>query len=177
MALSVHLIGGGGLARDMMACFGTQVVFEGIWDDGLTPGSLVNGIPVKGNLEALESGKEQFNIIVAIGRTSLRRSIFERLKAAGHRFPVLVHERAYLGDTERIQLEEGVVIFPEAVLTTDIQIGANTLIHVGCSLHHDFEAGRHCVIMPGSRFTGGAKLGDEVFIPPGTVVAGAERIS
>lgn len=157
-----------------MACFKQQVVFSGIWDDGLTPGSEVNGVPVQGNLKTLLSSASPQTVVIAIGRPDLRRSIYERLKAAGHHFPVLIHNRAFLGDTERIRLDEGVVIFPEAVLTTDIKIGANTLIHVGCSLHHDFEAGKHCLIMPGSRFTGGAKLGDEVFIAPGTILASAE---
>lgn len=159
-----------------MACFRNQIDIAGIWDDGIQPGTFVHGIRVMGGLEELCSSPQAYPLVIALGRPELRSKVYHRLKEAGHHFPTLIHNRAYVGDASRIRLGEGVVIFPEAVLTADIVIGANTLIHVGCSLHHDFEAGKHCMIMPGSRFTGGAKLGDEVFIPPGTILAGPERI-
>ena len=49
----IQLIGGGGLAKDIIACFQEEITISGIWDDGLEPGSRFLGIPVLGSVTTL----------------------------------------------------------------------------------------------------------------------------
>lgn len=163
--IKIAIIGAGGLGRDLRSLLlgSGPYEFAGFWDDntGSHP-------EVKGNIQALKDQVAQQHVLIAVGNPQIRKKLYEELSKLNHlSFPTIVHEQAFLGDKSTIQLGEGTVVFPGAVLTTDIKIGENVIIHAGCSLHHDTRIGAHSVIMPGVRISGGAQLGDESFVGSG----------
>lgn len=168
--INYHILGAGGLARDLAAFIHHSGLAEvaGFWDDHLEPGTHVGPAEVLGTLDDLMEVKGEKNLLIAVANTGIRKRWFEQFSEMDHfRFPNFIHPTALLADPARITLGKGVVILPHAVLSTDIQIGHNVLLHVACSLHHDAQVGSHSVLMPGSRITGGAILGENSFLSPG----------
>jgi hypothetical protein len=141
----------------------------GFVDDALNPGTLINGIPVLGNLQWLKT-QQNASVALCIGNPEIRKKILLQLSDYALNWPNIIHPGAILYDAQRIQLGKGIFIGQGSILTTDIQIGDHSFIHLGCSLHHDTRIGQNCVLMPGVRITGGAKLTNHTFLPTGSCI-------
>jgi NDP-sugar pyrophosphorylase family protein len=172
----LHIIGSGGLGSDLVACFRDEIVIAGFWDDGAVKGSTTEDVSVLGNIDDLLNSRDVLNVVIAVGNTLLRKTIFDKIKKSHHNFQTLIHSTAGIFNKSSVVLNEGVIIFPGAHLTTRINIGENCLIHIGCSLHHDVYLGAHSVMMPGSRITGNAIVGNEVFMKANTAVTNGMKI-
>ncbi|MCK6601717.1 MAG: acetyltransferase [Bacteroidetes bacterium] len=106
-------------------------------------------------------------LLVAIG-SSERRHLIAVLEAAGARFDTLIHPTAYVG--REVMIETGVQIGPGCILTTEIRVGAHSILNIGCSLSHDVTLGRMCTLSPGVRLAGKVTAGPGVFFGIGAVV-------
>jgi len=111
--------------------------------------------------------RSRYLLIVAIGSPE-RRHLIAGLEAAGARFDTLIHPTAYIG--REVIIEEGVQIGPGCILTTEIRVGAHSILNVGCSLSHDVTLGRMCTLSPGVRLAGKVTAGQGVFFGIGAAV-------
>lgn len=150
--MKVAIIGGGGLAKEIISCFHPYVSFEEVWDDALPEGDEFYSIPVKGSLKHIP---ENYSLpfVIGVGNPSTRRKIFEFLKKKKYVLETLHHPQAIRYDSARIQIGEGSILMPGSYLTTDICLEENVLLHIGAGLHHDVRIKAHSVLMPGSRIT------------------------
>ncbi|MBK8684110.1 MAG: hypothetical protein IPN26_03505 [Bacteroidetes bacterium] len=153
---SVHLVGGGGLAKDIIACFGKQIHFVGIWDDALQAGNDFQGIPILGTLNELKEVK-QAECIIAVGQPLIRKKIFENLNGKVV-WATLIHPDARVYDPTSVVIGQGSILFPQAYLTVGCKIGMNCVLHLQCGLHHDAQIGAHSILMPGAKITCAAHL-------------------
>lgn len=173
-AKSLYLIGAGGLGREIAATlshpsFKNQYAVVGFVDDGQRPGTHINDIPVLGNLQWLKM-QHSTAVVLCIGNPTIRKEILLHLSGYPLHWPNIIHPGATLYIPQRIKLGKGIFIGQGSILTTDIQIGDHSFIHLGCSLHHDTRVGKNCVLMPGVRITGGAKLTDHTYLPTGSTI-------
>lgn len=148
----IELVGGGGLAGDIIACFGKEVEIAGIWDDGLVPNTLFYQLPVLGPVEAIPA-RHSTPLVIAVGNPTTRKKIFDSLCLRSVEWATLIHSSVQCFDPSTIQILEGVIIMPNSYLTHQIVVGCNTLVHIGVGLHHEVHLGAHNVLMPGSRIT------------------------
>jgi NDP-sugar pyrophosphorylase family protein len=162
----VHIIGAGGLGRDLVACFGKHVSFAAFWDDQSKEKS-ISGIPFGGTVGDLLSVQDPVRFVIAVGNPAVREKLWQRLLGSHHTPALLIHPEARLFDTGTISAGAGTILFPQSLLTTGIAIGENTVIHAGCSLHHDTRIGSHCVIMPHVVMAGNVTTGNGVYVSPG----------
>ncbi|WP_282783307.1 hypothetical protein [Phaeodactylibacter xiamenensis] len=175
---SLHLIGAGGLGREIAATlfhpiFQNKYPIAGFIDDKQKPGgTLINTIPVLGNLEWLKK-QEQASAMLCIGKPEIRQQVLSKLSGLPIDWPTIIHPGATLYDAQRIQLGKGIFIGQGSILTTDIHVGDHSFIQPGCSLHHDTRIGQNCILMPGVRITGGANITDHTYIPAGTCITNA----
>lgn len=153
---SVHLLGGGGLAKDIIACFGKQVRFAGIWDDALQAGKDFQGIPILGTLSGLIEAKHAA-CIIAVGQPLIRKKIFDSLNGKVI-WSTLIHPDARVFDPQSVDIGQGSILFPQAYLTTGCKIGMNCVVHIQSGLHHDAQIGPHSILMPGAKITCAADL-------------------
>lgn len=160
----LHVIGAGGLARDFHACFKNELNIAGFWDDGVAKGSLVNGIPVLGTLDELCLHPRSLQFVILVANPQLRKQFATKLLSSPHTSALIVHSLAHIFNLATVRIETGCVIFPGAMITTQVEIGAHSLIHTNCSIHHDSKIGAFCVLMPGARLTGNVIVGDEVLV-------------
>jgi UDP-3-O-[3-hydroxymyristoyl] glucosamine N-acyltransferase len=120
---------------------------------------------VLGNMQSLQEIQSKVSVVIAFGNPKMRKKCWDALQEnANIHFPNIIHSTAVIMNAERIQLGKGVIIFPLAVLTTDLSIGDNVVVHTGASVHHDVSVGNHSVIMPGARLVMSEQLSEASFI-------------
>jgi UDP-3-O-[3-hydroxymyristoyl] glucosamine N-acyltransferase len=162
------IVGAGGLGKEIACLVNSLTDFYvlGFYDDGLSKGELVLGkYEVIGNIQSLKETQSEVYVVIAFGNPKTRKKCWDALQDnVNIHFPNLIHPSALMMNTERIQLGKGVIVFPLAVLTTDLSIGNNLVVHTGASVHHDVLVGDHSVIMPGARLVMSEQLGEATFV-------------
>jgi acetyltransferase-like isoleucine patch superfamily enzyme len=168
MSKPIVIVGAGGLGKEIACLIKDLSEFElvGFYDDGLPTGQTILGkFPVLGSTQDLIDTKEELTVTIAFGNPSTRKKVWEKLQVNSNlSFPVLIHPQALLMNKERIALGQGTVVFPFSILTTDIKLGDNCLVHTRASVHHDVNVGSHSVIMPGARLVMSEQFDEATFV-------------
>jgi len=168
MKQPIVIAGAGGLGKEIACLVGDMTDFyvEGFFDDGLAQGEIVLGkYEVIGNIQSLLEIQTDVSAVIAFGNPKMRKKCWDALQENTNiHFPNLVHSTALIMNAERIQWGKGVIVFPLAVLTTDLSIGNNVVVHTGASVHHDVSVGNHSVIMPGARLVMSEQFDEATFV-------------
>lgn len=155
MKYPLVIVGAGGLGKEIACLVNDLPDYEliGFYDDGLPDGQMILGkFPVLGSTQDLTNESKNLSVTLAFGNPEIRKKVWNQLQANQNlNFPTLVHPQSLQMNRDLINLGRGVVLFPLSVLTAEIFIGDNCVIHTGVSVHHDVHIGAHSVIMPGAR--------------------------
>jgi sugar O-acyltransferase (sialic acid O-acetyltransferase NeuD family) len=174
MKIDVVIIGTGGLGREIASAFnlGGKSTFRlaGYIDDFAEQGKNINGITILGSVDWLIKNRPCVNVIVGFSNIEGRQRIIKILTDEGFTFPTIVHHSATILNPDTVSLGAGTIILPFSILTTDVEIGENVLVHIGVNIHHDTKIMNNCVLMPNVKITGGAKIGSNVYIGTGAVL-------
>jgi sugar O-acyltransferase (sialic acid O-acetyltransferase NeuD family) len=176
MRPELFLVGAGGFASDFVACFRTEYTIAGCWDDQLNKATLFNGIAVLGSIDDLMQSEKIMSLVITIANPAVRHLISEKLRISKHHFPAVIHPAASLFDVDAIRVGKGSIIFPSAIITTQVELGDFTVLHIGTSVHHNVTIGDCTVLMPGARITGDVVIGKNVFIGPNQTLSHGEKI-
>ncbi len=107
-------------------------------------------------------------LINGIGNQVGRQQLFEKFKAQGYYFPVLIHPHACIDPT--VTLDEGVQVMAGAVIQIDTCIGKNVIINTRASVDHDCIIEDHVHIGPGAILCGHVHAKKGAFIASGAIV-------
>lgn len=129
----------------------------GFFDDGLAPDTSVDDLPVLGGKEAAKKFKGA--IAVAVAEPGVRESIVSGLRTSKIDFPVLTHPNTLLGSKKFNRIDEGSIICAGVILTTQVQLGAFTIINLDTTVGHDVVTGAFTTVMPGCSISGNVKIG------------------
>ena len=125
--------------------------------------------PVMGSLkEANKFLPEYDGFCVAIGNNELRLKLLKSYQGQGFSAPSLIHPTAYISPSA--SLGSGCVVFAQAVVNPESQIGEAGIINTGASVDHDcvLEAGVH--LCPGVRLAGEVRIGQQTTLGTGSAV-------
>lgn len=148
----IQLVGGGGLAKDIIACFQQEVLISGIWDDGLEPGSGFMGIPVLGSVATLPEGYP-IPLVIAVGNPAVRKKLFIQLEEKNNTPDCLIHSRAIVFQASSVQIGQGSILMPFSYITGSASLANNCLLHMQSGIHHDVHLAAHTVLMPGAKIS------------------------
>lgn len=107
--------------------------------------------------------------VCAIGDPQQRQKYTRLVKDKGGKFTKLLAPSAKISDTpqrRKTQLQTGITIAPFCVISTDVSIGAHTMICDHCSIGHDATIGQLSQIGAFTFVGGNATIGDRVTIHP-----------
>ena len=91
---------------------------------------------------------EYDSAVVAIGNSELRLNLIERLCEIGYEVPSLIHEKAYVSPSAKIDM--GCFIEPMAVVHTEVVVETGCIISAGVILNHNSVIHAGCHINCGS---------------------------
>lgn len=166
------IYGAGGLGRELKAWTVRLHDYEfiGFFDDSLSPGSLVDGSKVIGNMNNVASYNE-LHIIIGIGDPRTRKKVADQLATfSSLKFPVMIHPKAIVENPDDVKIGEGTVITAGCILTTGISIGRHVLINLNCSVGHDCIIDDCSCVMPGVNISGAVTIGKSVLIGTGASI-------
>ena len=160
----ILIFGAGGHGKaviDLARACGYHVA--ALLDDSVAPGTRILGVEVWGGVEALAGWRGRglslaANAVGGIGHPAARQSIFQHLSDAGFTCPSLVHPRAFIEPSAKV--EDGVQILALAYAGSDARLGFGTLVNAGAIVSHDVRLGRVTNLSPGAALAGGVSLGD-----------------
>lgn len=169
------LLGAGGHGRVVaelaMACGGKLL---GVCDPALARQGVTvwHGIPVLGGDEYLDAvNPEDVWLLNGLGMVpgdGVRRSVCQRQRKSGFRFPALVHPAAWVASSAA--LESGAQVMAGAIVQAGVTIGCGSVVNTCSSVDHDSVIGQHCHIAPGVTICGDVTVGDRVFVGAGATV-------
>lgn len=162
------VVGAGGLGREVFATALLTNKWESIQfvDDNAT-GS-INGIPVWGTVESLSSAATRFDVFIAVGNPAVKHSIYKMLSSNSYlNFPSVIHPSARIHWPEFVKVGIGSYIADGVIITTNVNIGRFVLVNLACTIGHDSVIGSFSSIMPSVNISGGATLGNEVYVGTG----------
>jgi sugar O-acyltransferase (sialic acid O-acetyltransferase NeuD family) len=180
MGKKLVIYGAGGFGREvksMLPEVHEKFDLLGFLDDGISVGTNVDGVKVLGGLAWLEKHSKGIYLVIAIGAPKTKSSIAHQLlKFDGLKYPTLIHSKAVLQDSTRIQIGEGSIITAGSVLTTGIKLGNHVLINLNTTIGHDTVIGHCSSIMPGVNISGCVAIGKEVMVGSGANIINNIRI-
>ncbi len=171
----IIIYGGGGHGKSLIDLIRVASLYPilGIVDDGLPPGSLVNGIKVLGGSGILDllmtHGVHQAaNAVGGIGNIASRINVFEALRKAGFSCPSLVHPAAFIEPSA--VLAEGAQVFPHGYVGSEATIGYGVIVNTGAIVSHDCLVGDYVNLSPGAILAGEVTVGKATLVGMGVTV-------
>lgn len=147
----------------------------GRWDeivflDDAWPDKQVNGRwAVQGKVEQMLEWKGRcVQAVVALGNNQLRMQLQSRLILAGFEMATVVHPSASISRYARLGV--GCVVFANAVVNVDAEVGDAAIINTAATVDHDCHLGNGVHIAPGANLGGGVTVGDYSWIGIGAAV-------
>ena len=147
------IIGAGGFAREVKSYIDEPVklfVDDIYWeenDDDILPIS--------------EFNVNMYSIVIAIGDPVSRRKIVEKLPKETKYF-TYIHPSCIIG--QDVIIEEGCIICPGCIITTNIKIGKHAHLNLQTTIGHDCVIGDYLTTAPGSKISGNCEIGDMVYL-------------
>lgn len=174
----VSIIGAGGLAREIDSWISTDANTEfevlGFWDDN--DQALEKYTVSKPLFGPLDSEKLTGSLLLGIMDCTFKQNTWMRLKdRTDIFFRSYVHSSVLIG--ERTILGEGAVVFPNAIISCDVNIGKCVFINLGVQVGHDVTIGDFVSIMPNVDLGGGVVVEDNVFIGSGATILPGVKIA
>jgi sugar O-acyltransferase (sialic acid O-acetyltransferase NeuD family) len=173
----ILIYGAGGHAKSVMEMVmqNTDHAIAGIIDDDeqLT-GKRVLGIPVLGTRQLLprmieEGVRLAANGVGGILDINVRVRIFELLENLGYSFPALIHPRATLEPSAKV--EEGVQVFANAYVGSEACLQARCMINTNAVVSHDCTIDSYTHIAPGALLAGHVHVGKYTLVGMGVTTA------
>ena len=180
------IVGAGGFGREVhhvveaMNTAGSDLELIGYVDDLATSDDLLArlGTSRLGGVDVLcaaqvASDRDQaidpdVGYVIAIGAGAVRRTLDERLTAAGRQALTLIHPMATVGGDNRIA--DGCILTAGSRVTTNITLGRHTQLHVNSTIGHDSVLDDFVSVYPGATVSGNVHLGEGVTIGTGANV-------
>ena len=177
----IVVYGGGGHGKSVIDLIRQTRAYRilGIADDALSRETVVLGIPVLGSRrvlpELVENGvRLAANALGGISSITARVEVSHVLAELGFAFPVLLHPRSVVEPSAH--LEDGVQVFANAYVGSEVMLKQGCIINTGAVVSHDSVVGQFSHIAPGALLAGGVQVGARTLVGMGVTTAIGVRI-
>jgi sugar O-acyltransferase (sialic acid O-acetyltransferase NeuD family) len=139
----------------------------GFFDDLRSKKDIINGYPVLGGVEELNSFSA-IDIVIAVGNPTLKKKIISNIINKKISYPNIIHPSVNIDDSS-VKLGKGIIICSGVFVSVDVKIEDFVSINVNCTIGHDAKIGEFSSLMPAVSISGNVDVGKEVFIGVGSV--------
>lgn len=162
------IIGAGGFGRELLQWVKDINKVEKRWnilgfiDDNL---KALDGIPcdysVIGTIQDWQPEENQ-EFAMAIANPDIKEKISKLIKSKNGKFATIIHPTAVVGEFN--QLGEGLVMYPSARITVNVEIGDFVTVLGNTMIGHDAQIMDYCTLSGGCSITRAVKLYPKVFL-------------
>jgi sugar O-acyltransferase (sialic acid O-acetyltransferase NeuD family) len=131
------------------------------------------GLPVLGSVAQAPSIPHD-TIVVAVGDNSTRQRICLRLESQGERFAAAIHPSAVVGSD--VEIGAGTMVCAGAVVNPGARIGHGVILNTACSVDHHNYVGDYAHIAPGAHLGGDVCIGQGALIGLGAGVLPGRQV-
>jgi sugar O-acyltransferase (sialic acid O-acetyltransferase NeuD family) len=173
----VLILGAGRQGRninDVCAALGRTV--HGFLDDTRAIGEIVNGVEVIGGFARAQDEDliAALAMIVGVGDSAARASIFETLCRRGACLTTIIHPTCVISPSAEIG--RGVFVNAYTRIMANARVADNVLIEGLCTIGADTRIEQSASLGPGCHLTAGVALGARCFLGAGALVVGRGRV-
>ena len=143
--------------------------FIGHYDDGKEKGEQINGFPILGNTNDLNSLIEPVLVALALGNPMNKRRVVQQLNSPNITFETLIHPSIIIG-SDSVTIGRGTVICAGCIITCNIDIQDYVIINLACTIGHDTIIKNYASLMPGINVSGEVLLEEGVYIGTGAKI-------
>lgn len=111
----------------------------------------------------------EYDFIVAIGNSNVRKQIQKQLIEKGLQMVSLIHPNAVIADN--VEIGVGTVVMAGAVINPYVKIGQGCIINTCASIDHDCTIGDYVHVAVGTHVAGSVEIGDNTWIGVGATVS------
>ncbi|MFV2039803.1 MAG: NeuD/PglB/VioB family sugar acetyltransferase [Acidimicrobiales bacterium] len=110
-------------------------------------------------------------LAIGIGTPGARLKVGDELsdRFPGIEWPTLVHPSVIL-DFNSSEVGHGVLLCAGTIGTVNLRIGSFSMVNLACTLGHEAQLGRGCVLNPTVNVSGGVRMGDGVLVGTGAQI-------
>ncbi len=153
----------GGTGRELGEIAAEQYTVIGYLDD------VKHCRGILGKLDDMSSFHEKVKFISGLGSyhsMTQRRLKLEKVELS--RFVNLISLNAKIYKT--VTIGQGVVIFPQTIISANAKIGDHVFIYHNCVISHDVIVKNYCMISNSVCVSGGVKIGENCYIGAGSTI-------
>lgn len=141
----------------------------GYLDDGVEPGTEINGYKVLGNIGTLNNYDKHISVVCAIGSSKVREDVVTRIKQLGeYQFPNLIDPDAQ--NSQFLSMGEGNIVCAGNILTVNIEMDDFVILNLSCTIGHDVNLESFVTVYPGVNISGCTLLKKGVELGTGSKV-------
>lgn len=142
-------------------------------EDAASRPAAILGIPILGTPDLLPRTPHDA-IVVAIGDSATRRTVTERLVAAGETIVTVRHP--FTSIAPDVVIGEGTMISAGVVITPGARIGRGVLLNTSCSVDHQSTIGDFAHVSVHAVVGANCTIGSETLLAPGAVVTSGRHV-
>lgn len=162
----IGIIGSGGHADEAESYTNKNIAFRAVTRDFIDERAWVD-------IENPPADLMEIPVHIAIGAPALKRTLGNLWP--GDKYATIIADTAYVDKTANI--EEGCLLAPQSVITTNVRLGKHAIVNVAASVQHNSRIGDYSTISPGVRIGGNVTVGEGAFIGIGSVVKNSVTIA
>jgi acetyltransferase EpsM len=174
MRTPIVIAGAGRHSRELCSYLASHPDFGliGVLDDAKPPGAFEQ-TRLLGPIECLTEivrSNQGLRFITAFGSNETRLSVVRRIEGLRlTALPAVVVDRlAYVG--LNVEIGDGTLLAPGAVVTTKVRIGRHCIINVKASVSHDCQISDFANLNPGATVCGDVCIGEGAYIGAGATI-------
>lgn len=174
------ILGCGGHGRvvlDILNNAGTNEVVGFVDSNPDMVGRRIDGIPVLGQPDELQTIRDQYNVdhaVVAVGDNGARRALADHLDGLGFALINAVHPSANVA--RNASLGRNIVVAAGALVCAHCQIGDSVILNTGCIVDHESLIGTATHVCPGARLAGRVTIESGAFVGIGATIIQSIRV-
>lgn len=107
------------------------------------------------------------DVFIAVGNAEIRKRLMHRNH--DRQFPVLIHPDAVIASD--VEIGNGTVIMAGTVINPGVRIGCGCIVNTSSSIDHDCTIGDFCHVSVGSHLAGTVTVGSNTWIGAGSTVS------
>lgn len=170
--MDILVIGAGGLAREFASyfCDGSQdlrvVGFSTLAHAERESFDRPEPLFFGDDITPAEAGTA--HAVVALGNPFVKARLHQSLRQRGFTLPRFIHPSSVVSG--RAELDEGVVVGPNSVVSPAVRIGALAYLNFCVGVGHDARVGAYSQLNPGVQIGGGSVIGEQTLVGSGAVI-------